>query len=72
MVIEVIDEADRGERYYYMIPKRVGEVLTKAWGTEIYDPSYRMGEQLYESFMSLCKPLGEVEVCTPDIIFHTC
>lgn len=70
MVIEVVNEADKGYREYYIIPTEVGKILKKNFGCEIYDPPKTMGSLLYNCYMSLCKGLGDVMVMSPDIIFH--
>jgi len=72
MVVEVIDEADRGEKSYYIIPVQVGQILVEKFGDNIYDPSYKMGDLLYDCYMSFCTYIGDNLVSKPDIIFHLC
>lgn len=71
MVIEVIDHADNEFTTYYMIPKPIGEILISKFGDDIYDPYKKMGEKLYQSYMTFCTCLGDSLVTTPDITFHT-
>lgn len=70
MVIEVIDEAGNEQKNYYMMPKRIALILKSTWGTSIHDPYHKMGEILYKSFMTFCKPLGDSIICSPDITVH--